>query len=70
MPNKVWLYANVGPELTQYDVDVDAAALTRRETVSLPANVQYAWRMHRGSSFMSRPATARPAWGRRAATIT
>ncbi len=43
MPNKVWLYANVGPELTQYDVDVDAAALTRRETVSLPANVQYAW---------------------------
>ena len=43
MPNKVWLYANVGPELTQYHVDVDAAALTRRETVSLPANVQYAW---------------------------
>src|SRR5689334_25280793 len=41
--SKVWLYANVGPELTQYDVDVDAAALTRRETVSLPANVQYAW---------------------------
>jgi 6-phosphogluconolactonase (cycloisomerase 2 family) len=41
--SKVWLYANVGPELTQYDVDVGAAALTRRETVSLPANVQYAW---------------------------
>ena len=43
MPNKVSLYANVGPELTHYDVDVDAAMLTRRGTVSLPANVQYAW---------------------------
>src|SRR5690242_19079738 len=41
--NKVWLYANVGPELTQYDVDVDAPTLTRRNTASLPANVQYAW---------------------------
>jgi 6-phosphogluconolactonase len=37
------LYASVGPELTQYDVDVDAATLTRRGTVRLPANVQYAW---------------------------
>ena len=43
VPNKVSLYANVGPELTQYDVDVDAATLTRRGTVSLPANVQYVW---------------------------
>ena len=43
MPDKVSLYANVGPELTQYDMDVDAATLTRRDTVSLPANVQYAW---------------------------
>jgi len=37
------LYANVGPELTQYDLDVTAATLTRRGTVTLPANVQYAW---------------------------
>jgi len=37
------LYASVGPELTQYDVDVDAATLTRRWTVRVPANVQYAW---------------------------
>lgn len=37
------LYANVGPELTQYDLDVDAATLTRRGTVTLPASVQYAW---------------------------
>jgi len=42
-PSKTVLYASVGPELTQYDVDVDAAALTRRGTVSLPANVQYVW---------------------------
>lgn len=41
--SKVALYASVGPELTHYDVDVDAAALARRATVNLPANVQYAW---------------------------
>ncbi len=40
---RVALYASVGPELTQYDVDVDAAALVRRGTVTLPANVHYAW---------------------------
>src|SRR6476661_6230503 len=41
--SKVALYANVGADLTHYDVDVDGAALTRRETVTLPAGVQYAW---------------------------
>ncbi|HXJ77581.1 MAG TPA: hypothetical protein VMS64_02770, partial [Candidatus Methylomirabilis sp.] len=40
---KVALYANVGADLTQYDVDVAGAALTRRGTVTLPAGVQYAW---------------------------
>src|SRR5689334_24904541 len=40
---KVSLYASVGAELTHYDVDVDGAALIRRATVTLPANVQYAW---------------------------
>src|SRR5437867_5052809 len=40
---KVALYANVGPDLTQYDVDVAGAALTKRATVTLPAGVQYAW---------------------------
>ncbi len=40
---KVSLYASVGPELTHYDVDVEGASLARRETVGLPANVQYAW---------------------------
>jgi 6-phosphogluconolactonase (cycloisomerase 2 family) len=39
----VALYASVGPELTQYDVDVEAAALVKRGTVTLPANVHYAW---------------------------
>lgn len=40
---RVALYASVGPELTQYDVDVEAAALVRRGTVTLLANVHYAW---------------------------
>jgi 6-phosphogluconolactonase len=39
---KVALYAAVGPELTQYDVDVDAATLTKRGSITLPANVQEA----------------------------
>jgi len=40
---KVALYANVGANLTHYDVDVDGAELIKRETVTLPAGVQYAW---------------------------
>src|SRR5690242_11346969 len=40
---RVVLYASVGPELTQYDVNVDNATLTKGGTVVLPANVQYAW---------------------------
>lgn len=36
-------YASVGPQLTQYNVDVDAAMLERRGSIRLPANVQYAW---------------------------
>ena len=43
VPSKLALYASVGNELTHYDVDVGDAALTRRDAVSLPANVQYAW---------------------------
>src|ERR1700746_734675 len=41
--NKVALYANVGADLTHYDVDVAGAELIRRATVPLPAGVQYAW---------------------------
>jgi 6-phosphogluconolactonase len=39
---KVVLYAAVGAELTQYDVDVDGAVLVKRGSVTLPANVQEA----------------------------
>ncbi len=42
-PKELALYASVGSELTHYDVDVEAATLTRRDTVTLPANVQYVW---------------------------
>ena len=40
---KVALYANVGADLTHYDVDVAGAELIKRATVTLPAAVQYAW---------------------------
>ena len=40
---KIALYANVGADLTHYDVDVAGAELIKRETVTLPAAVQYAW---------------------------
>jgi 6-phosphogluconolactonase (cycloisomerase 2 family) len=48
---RVALYASVGPELTQYDVDVEAAVLVRRGTVALPANVHYAW-PHASSQYL------------------
>ncbi len=41
--NGVTLYAAVGPVLTQYGVDVAGLNLTPRGSVTLPANVQYAW---------------------------
>ena len=41
--NLIALYASVGPELYQYDVDVDGATLVKRGAVTLPANVHYAW---------------------------
>jgi 6-phosphogluconolactonase len=40
---RLGLYASVGPELTHYAVDVAGAALERRATVMLPANIHYAW---------------------------
>src|SRR5215510_2868078 len=51
-PNRAWsqqvtaktvFYASIGPELTLFDVDVADVALQKRSTVTLPANVQYAW---------------------------
>jgi 6-phosphogluconolactonase len=43
MPQKTVVYASVGPELTQYDLDIEDATLSERGTVTLPANVHYAW---------------------------
>ena len=40
---KLALYASVGAELTQYDVDVNEGSLVRRASVTLSAGVQYAW---------------------------
>ncbi len=37
------VYASVGPQLALYDIDVEGAALSKRGTVTLPANIQYAW---------------------------
>jgi 6-phosphogluconolactonase (cycloisomerase 2 family) len=37
------LYASVGAGLIHFDIDVTAATLTRRATVSVAANVQYVW---------------------------
>ena len=41
--SKTVYYASIGPELTLYDIDVDGAALIKRSTVTLPANIQYVW---------------------------
>jgi 6-phosphogluconolactonase (cycloisomerase 2 family) len=40
---KLALYSAVGEEITHFDVDVEAATLTRRGSIAVPANVQYAW---------------------------
>ena len=40
---KLVVYASAGPELSWYDADVARATLVRRGSVTLPANVQYAW---------------------------
>jgi 6-phosphogluconolactonase (cycloisomerase 2 family) len=41
--SKTVLYTSVGPELTLFDIDIANAALAKRGTVTLPANIQYAW---------------------------
>jgi 6-phosphogluconolactonase (cycloisomerase 2 family) len=41
---KAFFYQAIGPTLTRHDIDVDGAALTKREAVTIPgANVQYVW---------------------------
>ena len=49
--SKAVFYASVGPALTRYQIGVEEAALTRQDTVMLPANVQYAW-PHPSASFL------------------
>ena len=48
--SQVALYANVGPVLTHYDVDLANAELITRDSVTLPAGVQYCW-PHRNRRF-------------------
>ena len=43
MADRTVLYQSVGAVLTHFDVDVQAATLTPRTSVTLPSNVQYAW---------------------------
>src|SRR5438552_16879942 len=42
-PGQTALYSAVGGDLTLYGTDVDGASLVKRGTVSVPANIQYAW---------------------------
>src|SRR5438094_6814068 len=41
--DRTMFYAGVGGDLTHYSTDVDDASLVKRNTVTLPANIQYAW---------------------------
>jgi 6-phosphogluconolactonase len=36
-------YASIGPELGMFDVDIDGATLSKRNSITLPANIQYVW---------------------------
>jgi 6-phosphogluconolactonase len=40
---KTVFFSSVGPTLTLHDIDVETATLTPRGSITLPANVQYAW---------------------------
>lgn len=44
-------YAGIGPALTLYDIDVDGAALPKRSTVTLPANINMLGHIRRGARF-------------------
>jgi len=41
--DKSVFYSGVGPELTPYEVDFNAATLNKRASVKLPGGIQYAW---------------------------
>ena len=42
-PDRAVAYAAVGAELIHYDLDLEGATLIRRDSVTLPDSVQYAW---------------------------
>jgi 6-phosphogluconolactonase (cycloisomerase 2 family) len=43
MPKAIF-FQSIGPDLTRYDIDVEGAALIRRDGVATPGvNIQYAW---------------------------
>jgi 6-phosphogluconolactonase (cycloisomerase 2 family) len=50
-PGRLALYASVGPVLTHYDVDLANAELVKRESVTVPAGVQYCW-PHRNRRYL------------------
>jgi hypothetical protein len=66
----VVLYASVGLALTQYDVDVEAAKLFRRSTVTLPANVHYAWPHASGRHLYVASSNSASGWARSATSTT
>src|SRR4051812_3043191 len=39
----VALYASAGPELTHYELDVEAGTLQKKGAVTVPADIQYVW---------------------------
>jgi len=43
MPGDIALYSAVHDILTHYKVDIEAAVLTKRNSIRMPAKVQYAW---------------------------
>jgi 6-phosphogluconolactonase len=49
--NAVGLYAALGSQFIHYDLDVDAATLTKRDSVALAGAVQYAWPHPSGREF-------------------
>ena len=43
MPGHIALYSAVHDILTHYEVDIEAAVLTKRNSIRMPSKVQYAW---------------------------
>src|SRR5437867_9956594 len=41
--HKTVFYSSVGGDLTLYEMDIDDATLVKRNTVTVPVNIQYAW---------------------------